>query len=226
MPIPQFSGVENVDHYIFKAKAYVKQFKQMSENERVTLLRTGIKDEAFDFSLGYSKKQVRTVKKFFQILKKTFSPATKLHELKQDNKEPIRVFAVSIRRYVCQMGLRGRQKIDRNCLQFFQAGVRSEFTERFNSSDTRSFDKAVRIVTIMEDKQTRPSKKTNDSIINTILEPKFTETTIKRLVEEQVTAIFTKFPNDQIVNPPTSTLYKPQPYQSHTQPNTTNHRQP
>lgn len=133
MPISQFSGIENVNHYIFKAKAYVKQSQKMSENDKVTLLRTGINDEAFDVLLGYSKKHDRSVKKFFQILKKTLkksiSLATKLHELKQDHKEPLRVFAAQIRRYVCQMGLRGRKKIDKNCLQFLQAGVRNEFIE-------------------------------------------------------------------------------------------------
>jgi hypothetical protein len=39
------------------------------------------------------------------------------------------------------MGLTDKKKINKNCLQFFQAGIRSEFVERLNATETSSSQK-------------------------------------------------------------------------------------
>ena len=85
------------------------------------------------------------------MFKNKTKAATKLHQLKQDTGEKVRVFVARIRRYVRKIAI--RRKIDRTCLEFFKAGIRREFVDRINSIRTKSFEQAVRIASEMEDEK-------------------------------------------------------------------------
>jgi hypothetical protein len=155
IPIPQFTGVEDVEYYIDNARVYIHQFKHLREAKRVSLLRSGISGEARDVLKAYSDKDLGTVSQFYSVLKRMFKKktkaATKLHQLKQETSEKVRVFAARIRRYVRKIAI--QKKINRTCLEFFKAGIRSEFADRLNSSRTKSFEQAVRIASEMEDEK-------------------------------------------------------------------------
>jgi hypothetical protein len=202
IPVPSFNGSSNVENYIFNAKAYTNQFKTLPEADKIILLRTGISGQASEVLLGYHR-DIKSVKTLLLVLRKTYkkkgNAATKLYELKQETKEPVRVFATRIRRYICQMGLTDKKKINKNCLQFFQAGIRSEFVERLNATETSDFETAIRIATKLEDKPLRTIK-TVEQVLNIVANQPKSDKTTEQIIEEQLAAFFNKFSNSNSQN--------------------------
>jgi hypothetical protein len=97
------------------------------------------------------------------------------------------------------MGLTDKKKINKNCLQFFQAGIRSEFVERLNATETSDFETAIRIATKLEDKPLI-TKRTVEPVLTVVANQPKSAKSIEQIIEEQLAAIFNKFSSSHTNN--------------------------
>ena len=174
--VPRFCGKEDIDYYIETATVYANQFPHLSDKQKTQALRTGITGEARELILGYPDKSVSTVKRLFKVLLSTFKKKIheidNLHQLKQGKDEKSRVYAARVRRYVKKLaGKSSKRRLNKICLGFFKAGLRSDLRDRIHPSDLRapkSFRRAIKASVAAEAEKPKLQKK-KESTINTML---------------------------------------------------------
>ena len=119
--MPSFTGEEDVNHFIEDMEAYLAQYTNLIEKDKIRIWRSAIKGEAREVVSGYTGEQTNTLKKCFKILKKNFKtrsrPAANLYQLKQGANEKVSVFAARIRKYVKKLGIRNAKKADKACIE-------------------------------------------------------------------------------------------------------------
>ena len=109
MPLPSLTIDQDIRFFIKDKTTHLQNHHYLNEQQQVLIVQSAIKAPARDVLLGYADIEMNILKKLFTILTKEFKNKEKyarnLHKLKQEDDEPINLFATRIRRYVKGIGL-------------------------------------------------------------------------------------------------------------------------
>jgi len=165
MPLPTFTIDQDIRFFIQDISAYLEDHTTLSERQRVRLVQSALKGTAREVLLGYTDNELDTVQKLFHVLTAEFAKKEKyvrnLYKLKQDDDEPVNLFATRIRRYVKGLGLTGKH-VDKTCLEYLKLGAHTQIQKRLYN--IRKFSTARRIAMETESERGKQTKGRQDTI--------------------------------------------------------------
>ena len=168
IPMPTYTLEQDVNYFIQDMKGYLEHHSHLSEQQKINMVQAGIKGPARDVLAGYSNEETNTLRKLFKIIRREFKRKERsvrnLHKLKQEDQEPINLFAARIRRYVKNLGIENQRKFDKTCLEYLKIGVHNHIQSRLYT--TKKFSKAVRMA--MEVEADKNKNKQRTEIVNTM----------------------------------------------------------